>query len=89
LKFGSAVTSVSFFTRDLSPEALKAELSLEKRRRIEQLLAAPHIVRDPNLLGGSRNITPVGPGYYSFNWWLNRTDKSDKRLYVDATPDTL
>jgi CubicO group peptidase (beta-lactamase class C family) len=39
-------------------------------------------------LGGSRNITPVGPGYYSFNWWLNRTDKDSKRLYVDAPPDT-
>jgi CubicO group peptidase (beta-lactamase class C family) len=38
--------------------------------------------------GGSRNITPVGPGYYSFNWWLNRTDKKGRRLYVDAPPDT-
>jgi CubicO group peptidase (beta-lactamase class C family) len=38
-------------------------------------------------LGGSRNITPVGPGFYSFNWWLNRTDKSVQRLYVDAPPD--
>jgi CubicO group peptidase (beta-lactamase class C family) len=39
-------------------------------------------------LGGTRNITPVGPGYYSFNWWLNRTDKAGRRLYVDAPPDT-
>ncbi|HEU0038264.1 MAG TPA: serine hydrolase, partial [Verrucomicrobiae bacterium] len=39
-------------------------------------------------VGGTRNITPVGPGYYSFNWWLNRTNKSGQRLYVDAPPDT-
>ncbi len=40
-------------------------------------------------LGGTRNITPVGPGYYSFNWWLNRTDSAGRRLYVDAPPDTF
>ncbi len=39
-------------------------------------------------IGGGKNITPVGPGYYSFNWWLNRTNKSGQRLYVDAPPDT-
>src|SRR5205814_1429364 len=39
-------------------------------------------------VSGTRNITPVGPGYYSFNWWLNRTNKSGQHLYVDAPPDT-
>lgn len=39
-------------------------------------------------VGGTRNITPVGPGYYSFNWWLNRTNKAGQRLYVDAPSDT-
>ncbi len=38
-------------------------------------------------LGGGRNITPVGPGYYSFNWWLNRTNAAGQRLLVDASPD--
>ena len=38
-------------------------------------------------IGGTRNITPVGPGYYSFNWWLNRTNQAGQRLYVDAPPD--
>jgi hypothetical protein len=38
-------------------------------------------------VGGSRNITPVGPGYYSFNWWLNRTNRLGQRLYVDAPVD--
>ncbi len=40
-------------------------------------------------MGGKRNITPVGPGYYSFNWWLNRTNRNGQRLYVDAPPDTI
>ena len=38
-------------------------------------------------IGGTRNITPVGPGFYSFNWWLNRTNQAGQRLYVDAPPD--
>jgi CubicO group peptidase (beta-lactamase class C family) len=38
-------------------------------------------------IGGSKNITPIGPGYYSFNWWLNKTDKKDQRLFVDAPED--
>ncbi|HEY8504463.1 MAG TPA: serine hydrolase, partial [Gemmataceae bacterium] len=33
-------------------------------------------------LGGGKNITRVGPGYYSFNWWLNRTDREGRRLYA-------
>ena len=39
-------------------------------------------------IGGGKNITPVGPGYYSFNWWLNRTNQVSQRLYVDAPADT-
>jgi len=38
-------------------------------------------------IGGTKNITPVGPGYYSFNWWLNRTNAAGERLFVDAPPD--
>ena len=40
-------------------------------------------------MGGTRNITPVGPGYYSFNWWLNRTSLLGQRLFADAPPDTF
>jgi CubicO group peptidase (beta-lactamase class C family) len=40
-------------------------------------------------LGGGKNITRVGPGYYSFNWWLNAKDRRGKRLYGDAPPDTV
>jgi CubicO group peptidase (beta-lactamase class C family) len=38
-------------------------------------------------MGGSKNITPVGPGCYSFNWWLNRTNAAGEKLFVDAPPD--
>lgn len=40
-------------------------------------------------IGGTRNITKVGPGYYSFNWWLNRTNKERKRLLAKAPSDTI
>ena len=38
-------------------------------------------------IGGTRNITPAGPGYYSFNWWLNRTNALGQRLYADMPAD--
>ena len=40
-------------------------------------------------LGGTKNITKVGPGIYSFNWWLNRSDSKGRLLYVDAPPETF
>jgi len=40
-------------------------------------------------VGGTRNITPVGPGCYSFNWWLNQTNAAGQRLLVDAPPDAF
>ena len=38
-------------------------------------------------LGGTRNITPAGPGFYSFNWWLNRTNALGQRLFAAAPSD--
>ncbi len=38
-------------------------------------------------LGGTRNITGAGPGYYSFNWWLNGTNSAGRRLFAHAPPD--
>jgi hypothetical protein len=40
-------------------------------------------------LGGNKSITKIGPGFYSFNWWLNRTDKEGRRLYADTPADTF
>jgi CubicO group peptidase (beta-lactamase class C family) len=38
-------------------------------------------------LGGTRNITPLGPGLYSFNWWLNGIDDRGRQLFVDGPAD--
>lgn len=40
-------------------------------------------------MGGTRNITPVGPGYYSFNWWLNQSNALGQRLMQDAPGDLI
>lgn len=40
-------------------------------------------------LGGTKNITKVGPGYYSFNWWLNGTDDQGRQLFVDGPGDLV
>jgi CubicO group peptidase (beta-lactamase class C family) len=40
-------------------------------------------------IGGTRTITKVGPGCYSFNWWLNRTDDRGRRLWMDGAPDAI
>ena len=40
-------------------------------------------------LGGTKSITPNGPGVYSFNWWLNRTDTEGRRALPSAPHDTI
>lgn len=40
-------------------------------------------------MGGGKNIAPIGPGFYSFNWWLNRTDKNGNRLLAALPADTF
>jgi CubicO group peptidase (beta-lactamase class C family) len=69
---------------------------------VRQLIGSPISARTPltagvsaemlpnqRTMGGGKNITRVGPGYYSFNWWLNTTNASGERLFVDAPPDTI
>jgi len=43
---------------------------------------------DQRSIGGSRNLKDIGPGYYSYNWWINGKDAAGRRLYVDAPEDT-
>jgi len=38
-------------------------------------------------IGGTRNITKEGPGWYSFNWWVNGKNKDGKRLYENLPED--
>src|SRR5262249_41931050 len=40
-------------------------------------------------MGGGKNIAPIGPGFYSFNWWLNRTDKDGNRLLASLPLDAF
>lgn len=40
-------------------------------------------------IGGTRNITAIGPGYYTYNWWRNGTNHLGQRLFVDAPADTV
>jgi CubicO group peptidase (beta-lactamase class C family) len=40
-------------------------------------------------IGGTRNITPDGPGQYSFNWWVNRKDARGELLYEDLPADAF
>jgi CubicO group peptidase (beta-lactamase class C family) len=74
----------------LAPEAVQAALaspvpaSLPRTRGREA-----DMLPGQRSLGGGKNQTPVGPGCYSFNWWLNRTDKAGQRLFVDASPDAF
>jgi hypothetical protein len=32
-------------------------------------------------LGGTRHITTEGPGFYSFNWWLNWSSELERAQY--------
>lgn len=38
-------------------------------------------------IGGGKAMMAIGPGFYSFNWWLNGLDRQRRRLLVDAPPD--
>ncbi len=43
---------------------------------------------DQRSIGGTRNLKDIGPGYYTFNWWVNGEDDEGRQLYVDAPDDT-
>jgi len=40
-------------------------------------------------MGGGKTITKVGPGFYSFNWWLNGRDVHGRRLFRDLPADAF
>lgn len=74
----------------LSPESVQIALSSPvpaglPRTRGREAAMLPR----QRSLGGARDQTAVGPGCYSFNWWLNRTDRAGRRLFMDAPPDTF
>ncbi len=40
-------------------------------------------------VGADRNQTRIGPGIYSFNWWLNTPDKNGRRLMPGSPVDAV
>lgn len=40
-------------------------------------------------IGGGKMITPVGPGFYSFNWWTNGRDLKGRLLLPEAPASSL
>lgn len=47
------------------------------------------MIEGQRTLGGTRSITPLGPGFYSFTWWLNGTDDRGRQLFVDGPGDLV
>lgn len=44
---------------------------------------------DQRSIGGGRHIKDIGPGFYTFNWWVNNEDAAGRQLFVDAPDDTF
>jgi CubicO group peptidase (beta-lactamase class C family) len=40
-------------------------------------------------IGGTKTITPKGPGQYSFNWWRNLPDKKNQPLFPALPQDAF
>ena len=55
---------------------VRAELPLTSGREAAMLAGQ-------RTIGGTRNITALGPGWYSFNWWINGRDREGKRLFEE------
>ncbi len=47
------------------------------------------ILDDMPSVGAGRNQSQIGPGIYSFNWWLNTPDKNGRRLMPGAPEDAV
>ena len=47
------------------------------------------MLENQRTVGGGRTGTDVGPGFYSFNWWVNGVDRDGNRLYQDGPTDLL
>ncbi len=61
---------------------ISADTPLTSGREAEMLPGA-------RTVGGTRNITGAGPGFYSFNWWTNGKNERGERLFHDCPPDTF
>jgi CubicO group peptidase (beta-lactamase class C family) len=72
----------------LTPESVRAALSSPVPAGLPRTRGqTADMLPNQRSLGGGKDQTAVGPGCYSFNWWLNRTDRDGRRLFTDAPPD--
>jgi CubicO group peptidase (beta-lactamase class C family) len=72
----------------LTPESVRTALSSPVPAGVPRTRGlAADMLPAQRSLGGGKDQTAVGPGCYSFNWWLNRTDGAGRRLFTDAPPD--
>ncbi len=51
--------------------------------------SATQILENMPSVGAGRNQSKIGPGMYSFNWWLNTPDNNGHRLMPGAPEDTV
>ena len=74
----------------LRPEVIRMAVNspLSPTTPLTRAVEAP-MLPGQRSMGGGRNITPVGPGFYSFNWWLNRTNAAGQYLFVNAPADAF
>jgi CubicO group peptidase (beta-lactamase class C family) len=79
-RWGERTLLQSEFIREMLSSPIRSDLPLTAG------VDAP-MLPGQRTLGGGKNITKVGPGYYSYNWWLNRTNGVGQRLYVDGPAD--
>lgn len=73
----------------LSPESI--ELALSSPVPAETPLSSGEeadMLPGQRSIGGGKTITPLGPGCYSFNWWLNTLDSQGRRQHPDLPSDT-
>ncbi|MDF2927119.1 MAG: beta-lactamase [Paenibacillaceae bacterium] len=47
------------------------------------------MLEDQRSIGGGKSITSLGPGCYSFNWWLNRPVGSGNLLFPHLPGETI
>lgn len=73
----------------LQPHLLKMALNSPVPANLPRTSGrAAEMLPNQRTLGGGKDQTATGPGFYSFNWWLNGKDSAGRRLFRHAPPDT-
>jgi CubicO group peptidase (beta-lactamase class C family) len=74
----------------LKPESVRLALASPVPTDLPRTAGqAAEMLPKQRTLGGGKDQTPLGPGVYSFNWWVNRDGKDGKRLFADLPADAF